>query len=95
MVIICQMGRWNQNGAWREFGRWAAAAGMGVYVVVSLYSFFFLAEPFAIAVIDSSDWHPVMTTVKWIFRISILLNLFAVIWMVLRLIDKQEGEWPD
>ena len=89
------MGRWNQNGAWRELGRWAAAAGMGLYIVLSLYSFFILAEPFANAVIQSSTYHPPFLIVFWLFRLGILLNLAAVIWAVLRVIDRQEGEWPN
>ena len=89
------MGRWNQNGAWRELGRWAAAAGMGLYIVLSLYSFFILAEPFANAVIQSLTYQPSFLIVFWLFRLGVLLNLAAVIWAVLRVIDRQEGEWPN
>ena len=89
------MGRWNHFGAWREFGRWCAAAGMGVFVVFSIYSFFFWADPFAEAVVKSTTFLTSATLAKWLFRLSIILNTTAVVWAVLQVIDRQEGEWPD
>ncbi|MBQ8189352.1 MAG: hypothetical protein IJZ44_06200 [Lachnospiraceae bacterium] len=89
------MGRWNENGAWKEFRRWLAAAGMGMYVAFSLYAIFFLAEPFGVAVIQSSGVGIAAIIVSWMFRIIVILNLVAVVWMVLRTIGRQEGEWPD
>ena len=68
---------------------------MGVFVVFSIYSFFFLAEPFAQTVVDSIEIEASLTLVKWLFRISIVLNTTAVVWAVLQVIDRQEGEWPE
>lgn len=90
-----RMGRWNENLAWKEFRRWLAAAGLGVYVAFSLYAVFFLAEPVASAVLDSSgNWIP-HSVVAWIFRIGVILNLIAVIWGSLKITGIQEGEWPN
>lgn len=89
------MGRWNHNGAWREFGRWCAAAGMGLFIVFSIYAFFLLAGPFAEAVIKYNEGWVSHEMVAWIFRILIILNAIAIIWLFLRAIEKQDGEWPE
>ena len=68
---------------------------MGVFVVFSIYSFFFLADPFAEAVVKSTKFFASATLIKWLFRISIILNTTAVVWAVLQVIDRQEGEWPE
>lgn len=89
------MGRWNENLAWKEFKHWLAAAGLGIYVAFSLYMIFFLAEPFAMAVIQTSDTGFTVSLVAWIFRILVTLNMMAVIWGCLKIIRIQEGEWPN
>ena len=89
------MGRWNENVAWKEFKRWLAAAGLGVYVAFSLYTIFFLAEPFAVAVVQTSDVNITVQVVCWMFRVIVSLNLVAIVWGCLKIIDIKEGEWPN
>ena len=83
------MGRWNENVAWREFRLWLAAAGLGVYVGFSLYTIFFLAE------VQTSDVNITVQVVCWMFRVIVSLNLVAIIWGCLKIIDIKEGEWPN
>ena len=89
------MGRWNENLAWTEFRYWLAAAGMGGYMAFSLYMIFFLSEPFAMVIIQTSDSGFTVSLIAWIFRILITLNLIAVVWGCLKIIRIQEGEWPN
>ena len=89
------MGRFNENLVWKEFFRWLAAAGLGIYVAFSLYAVFILAEPFAVAVIQSAGLEVSVVFTAWLFRIAVVLNLMGVLWLCMRLISLQEGEWPD
>ena len=93
--MVAYMGRFNENVAWKEFFRWLAAAGLGAYVAFSLYAVFMFSEPFAVAVIQSSGFDMSEGVVAWLFRLTVLLNLVGVLWLCLRLISLQEGEWPD
>ena len=88
------MGRFNENSAWKEFRRWLAAAFLGCYVTGTLYAVFLLAEPFATAVVQDTGWWALRGAVRWLFRIIALLNLVAVVWACMRIIERQEGDWP-
>jgi hypothetical protein len=89
------MGRFNENPAWKEFFRWLAAAGLGMYVAFSLYAVFIFAEPFAMAVVQTSGFNISLGVVAWLFRLAVVLNLIGVLWLCLRLISLQEGDWPN
>lgn len=89
------MGRFNENPAWKEFFRWLAAAGLGMYVAFSLYAVFIFAEPFAMAVVQTSGFNISLRVVAWLFRFAVVLNLIGVLWLCLRLISLQEGDWPN
>lgn len=89
------MSRWNENVAWKELRRWAAAAGLGIYVAFSLYVLVFVAQPFGRAVADSLGIPGVAGTACWLFRAATLLNVVAVVWAVLKVIGHRRGEWPD
>ena len=89
------MGRFNENPAWKEFFRWVAAAVLWAYLGFSLYAVFIWAEPFAEVVVQSSGLDVSVTFVAWLFRMAVLLNLGGVLWLCMRLISLQEGEWPD
>lgn len=88
------MGRWNENNNWKELKRWLAAVTLGFYVAFTLYAIFIYAEPFS-RLVAGGQWGMFRILVKWIFRIMALLNLVGVIWMCMKLIDHQEGEWPN
>ena len=89
------MGRFNENPAWKEFFRWLAAAGLGMYVAFSLYAVFIFAEPFAMAVVQTSGFNISLGVVAWLFRLAVVLKLIGVLWLCLRLISLQEGDWPN
>lgn len=89
------MGRFNENPAWKEFFRWLATAGLGMYVAFSLYAVFIFAEPFAMAVLQTSGFNISLGVVAWLFRLAVVLNLIGVLWLCLRLISLQEGDWPN
>lgn len=95
LLFLWFMSRWNENVAWKELRRWAAAAGLGIYVAFSLYALVFVAPPFGVAVAASMGAPGVAGMACFLFRAATLLNIVAVVWAVLKVIGHRKGEWPD
>ena len=59
------------------------------------YAFFFLAGPLAETVVQDSSPGFLVGVVEWILRIAVILNVLALACLVFKVIDVQEGEWPN